>query len=572
MKKPSAQEILNQYRIEKQAAYKARQSKMAHWLQNEELYNGVIQKTLLTKSNLHVPKVFEGVQDMASRLGELPSIEYDTKPEGDENAADIMKHLFLYDGRKSDLEHLWELSKIEAGLYGRPIFKIIPSSDGVAFQLVDTMSFLISPLSPTIGSALYCGQQFIYKTAAQLMEEAEEFGYDKKEVMKARKAVAETISSENPEVSQRNLRLAYLGFDNVNLAGAKVIELTEWYTHLVNEKGLPEKYLLTVANDQFLLRAVPLTEVGLEDKFPFISRALFPRLVSFWVPAVADIYRDPNLAMDVIMNQNIDNNTYRNFGMLFVDSTSGLKQSAVVPRPLGVTPINVGAKSVKDAVLPYNPPDISQSTALSTQIETLADNASGLGFVLPMGRSKMSASQLNLEMSLIEQRLSTSKQNLVSMAKDMGQIYADLIKKNLTTPRKVKVFGMKDVTISGVTKANFKNVEFIAKATAKENVQQNKALRQKSIQALYAMFKDDQNVPNQPYLRELVAEEFGLTPTQIDKLMTQNEKPQAAQPVPPAPVAPGMPGAVPKQPEIPAMPNNPQMSAVQEAAQIGARP
>ncbi len=567
MKKPSAQEILNQYRIEKQAAYKARQSKMAHWLQNEELYNGVIRRTLLTKSNLHVPKVFEGVQDMASRLGELPTIEYDTKPEGDENAADLMKHLLLYDGRRSDLENLWELSKIEAGLYGRSIFKMIPSSQGIAFQLVDTMSFLISPLSPTIDSALYCGQQFIYKTAAQLMEESEEYGYDKKEVMKARKAVAETISSENPEVSQRNLRLAYLGFDNVNLAGAKVIELTEWYTHLVNEKGLPEKYLLTVANDQFLLRAIPITEAGFEDKFPFISRGLFPRLVSFWIPSVADIYRDPNLAMDVIMNQNIDNNTYRNFGMLFVDSASGLKQSAVVPRPLGVVPINVGAKSVKDAVLPYNPPDISQSTALSTQIETLSDNAAGLGFVLPMGRAKMSVAQLNLEMSLIEQRLSTSKQNLISMAKDMGQMYADLIKKNLTTPRSVKTFGMKDLTISGVTKANFKGVNFIAKATAKENVQQNKALRQKSVQALFAMFKDDQNVPNQRYLRELTAEEFGLTPTQIDKLMTRNEPAQT----PPAPANPAPLPIPAKPPEIPTMPNNPQMSQIQQTAQMGAK-
>ncbi|MCL4405220.1 hypothetical protein M1295_01430 [Patescibacteria group bacterium] len=571
MKKPSAQEILNQFRIEKQAASKTRQSKMSHWLQNEELHNGVIQRTLLTKSNLHVPKVFEGVQDMASRLGELPTIEYDTKPEGDENAADLMKHLFLYDGRKSDLEHLWELSKIEAGLYGRPIYKLFPSPNGVAFQLIDTMSFLISPLSPTIDSALYCGQQFIYKTAAQLMEEAEEYGYDKKEVMKARKAVAETISSENPEVSQRNLRLAYLGFDNVNLAGAKVIELTEWYTHLVNEKGLPEKYLLTVANDQFLLRAIPITEAGFEDKFPFISRALFPRLVSFWVPSVADIYRDPNLAMDVIMNQNIDNNTYRNFGMLFVDSASGLKQSAVVPRPLGVVPINVGAKSVKDAVLPYNPPDISQSTALSSQIETLSDNAAGLGFVLPMGRAKMSVSQLNLEMSLIEQRLSTSKMNLIAMAKDMGQMYADLIKKNLTTPRAVKTFGMKDLTISGVTKANFKGVDFIAKATAKENVQQNKALWQKSIQALFAMFKDDQNIPNQRYLRELTAEEFGLTPTQIDKLMTRNEQPAPSSvPAPAGTPAPAVPGGKPAQ--IPTMPNNPQMGQVQEAAQIAARP
>ncbi len=564
MSKLSQTKILSQYQIEKQAAIRARQSKIAHWLQNEELYNGVIRRTLLTKSNLHNPKVFEGVQDMASRLGEIPTIEYDTKPEGDENAAELMKSLFLYDSRRSELEHFWEVAKIEAGLYGRPIFKLIPSPEKVMIQLIDTMSFLISPISPTIETALYCGQQFIYKTAAQLTEEAEEYGYDKKELMKAKKAVSETISSTNPEVSQRNLRLAYLGFDNVNLAGAAVLELTEWYTHLVNEQGLPEKYVLTVANDQFLLRCIPITETGLIDKFPYLSRALFPRLVSFWVPSVADIYRDPNLAMDVIVNQNIDNNTYRNFGMLFVDSASGLKQSAIVPRPLGITPVNIGAKAVKDAILPYTPPDISQSSALSTQIETMADNAAGLGFVLPMGRARMSASQLNLEMSLIEQRLSIIKNNLIYMARDIGQTYADLIKKNLTIPRKIKVFGMKDITISGITKTNFKDVKFIAKTIAKENVQQNKLLRQKTIQALFAMFKGDPDVPNQQYLRQLVAEEFGLSPTQVDKLMTSNEMPQQQQAQQQA--------QPPQKQEIPVMPNQPQMSAVQQAAQIGARP
>lgn len=564
----NTKEILAQYQIEKQAAIKARQSKITHWLQNEELYNGVIQKTLLTKSNLHIPKVFEGVNDMAARLGEFPDIDYDTKPEGDENAAEIMKHLFLYDGRRSDLEHLWELVKIEAGIYGRAIFKLIPSAEGVKFQVIDPMSFLISPLSPTIESALYCGQQFIYKTAAQLMEEAEEFGYDKKEVMKARKAVSETISSTNQEVSQKNLRLAYLGFDNVNLAGAKVVELTEWYTHIVTDKGLPEKYVLTVANDQFLLRTIPIKEAGMQ-KFPFVSSALFPRLVSFWVPSVADIYRDPNLAMDVIVNQNIDNNTYRNFGMLFTDSSSGLKQASIVPRPLGVTPVNTNNRSIKDVVMPYNPPDISQASALGTHIESIADNAAGLGFTLPPGKTKMSASQLNLEMSLIEQRLSVAKNNMVDLTREMAQAYADMVKENLTAPRKVKVFGMKDITISGVTKENFVNVEFIAKAVARENVQANKAIRQKSVQALFNMFKGDPTVPNQKYLRELVAQEFGLTPTQIDKLMSQEEEAQPGQ----QPIQPQGQG---QQSEIPTMPTQPQMSAVQEAvqsaAQVGARP
>ena len=61
-------DILRQYQIEKDYAIRVRQVKIQNWLKNEELYNGVTQKTLLTRSNLHIPVVFEGVQNASSKI------------------------------------------------------------------------------------------------------------------------------------------------------------------------------------------------------------------------------------------------------------------------------------------------------------------------------------------------------------------------------------------------------------------------------------------------------------------------------------------------------------------------
>ena len=72
---------LQQYLAEKLYAVKVRQVKINNWIKNEEQYNGVTQKTLLTRSNLHVPVVFEGVQNMSSKLGSIPEPKYDTIPE-----------------------------------------------------------------------------------------------------------------------------------------------------------------------------------------------------------------------------------------------------------------------------------------------------------------------------------------------------------------------------------------------------------------------------------------------------------------------------------------------------------
>jgi hypothetical protein len=160
--------VLAQYQKEKLTAIRFRQNKVNNWMLNEQLYNGVVSPTLLTRSNLHVPKIFEGVQTLGSRLGDLPEVDYDTKPDADNNAADIMKNLWVYDLRRHDLDYLAELSKIEGGIYGTSILQLIPGNDGCGFELIDTMSFLISPLALTIKGAYFLGKQFIYKTIDQL--------------------------------------------------------------------------------------------------------------------------------------------------------------------------------------------------------------------------------------------------------------------------------------------------------------------------------------------------------------------------------------------------------------------
>src|ERR1035437_6448440 len=94
--------ILRQYLYEKEYAIKLRQIKINGWIENEESYNGIGKKTLLTRSNLHTPVVFEGVQNMGSKLGALPEVEFDAVDEDvtkkpDENAADIATHVVKQD-------------------------------------------------------------------------------------------------------------------------------------------------------------------------------------------------------------------------------------------------------------------------------------------------------------------------------------------------------------------------------------------------------------------------------------------------------------------------------------------
>lgn len=554
--------LLEQYRKEKGAAMKGRQIRIQSWSDNERLYNGIPQITLLTRSNLHIPKVFEGVQTMSSKIGQLPQTSFKTKPEGDDNAPEIMKALFEEDIQESGGETLWQNSKVEGGIYGRWMYKLTPSNQGVKIALTDTMAFLINPTAKSHKDALYEGEQFIYKTIEEIEAEAEAFGYDLKEIqrIKDNKAAKETAPENSQEKSLKDLRMTYLGYANVTQLGANMLELTEWYTHI---KG--KKHVMTVADDVYLLRCIPIKEVGLPDTFPYRGGAIFPRGVAFWTPGVADILRDPNLAMDVSINQLIDNNTYRNFGMLFVSSSSGLKQSSLTPRPLGVTAVNVPIGSnIKDHVMPYNPPEINDAAQTMAMLNQIAERAVGLSG-MPMGhKGKQSVTQNAEQNALIESKTNLIKQNFIESWEEVAQLYTEIVKQYLTSPRKVKVFGFKEVTLEGVTKANFKDVDFIAHSQSPDVSDSNKAIKQKAAIELYTLFKDDPKIPGQKWLRERTAKVFELDPTDIDKLFSEPKPTEGPQ----------MPAAQPQEVQQPqsGMPSNPGMSQTATAAQAQVPP
>ncbi len=537
---------------EKTSAVKARQVRINNWLQNEQLYNGVATITLLTRSNLHVPKVFETVQTMSSKIGQLPEFELETVPEGDENAVELMKAVIDEDLDASNADMIAQDSKIEAGLYGRAIYKVIPSNKGCKVELIDTMSFLINPTAKKVKGCIYCGQQFIYKTMEQIEMEADEFGYDESEIekMKEDKQPSETSANYSEEKSLKDLRLSYLGYANTTQLGAKMIELNEWYTIIDKEW-----HVMTVANDRFLLRCVPIKDVGLKDA-PYVSWGTYPRGVVFWTPSPADVSRDPNLAMDVSINQLIDNNTYRNFGMNFVSSSSGLKQSSIVPRPLGITPVNVAPdKSIRDAILPNTPPEIGDAIATMNAISHISDSAVGTSVSAPAGqKGKLSATQQAQLQGISEAKTNLLRQNYVKAWEEVTQMMADINSRHMTVPRKVKVRGRKDVTIDDVSKKNFKDIRFISHATSQEISSENKSIKQKSMQVVYELFKDDPKVPGQQFLREEVARVFDFKPSAIDKLFSQDDESLKNPSI--VPIQPGagaktvIPNGNPQQPNV----------------------
>jgi hypothetical protein len=568
-------DMLTQYLTEKSFAVKLRQVKVGNWILNEQAYNGVVQKTLMTRSNLHIPIVFEGVQNASAKIGASPTFKFLGTPEGDENAPEMMHHVVKQDLDDSNWDTLYEESKVEAGIYGRTMYEVIPGNDKNRVEVVDSLAYLISPIAKNTRKALYQGRQFIYKTVDELKDEAENMEYDMEELHKLEtfKIVSDTQVDASTEASIKSLRQATVGLSNTTQFGSKVAEITSWWTYW-KPKGSKKSAVLTnliVANDMYILRAIPAEKLGLKRP-PFISWGTFTRSVSFLSPSVADIYRDPNLAIDVTINQGIDNNTYRNFGMLFVASSSGLKQSSIVPRPLGVTPVQVApGENIKDKLWQMEVPEIQDAVNMSQVIKGYADSAAGMAPSAPRTKGKVSVTQQAGMQAEIDAKIVVMKRNATLAFQELTQLMADISKEKLTKPRKVKIFGYKNLDVEDVTKKNFDGVIFQSKATPSEDNQQNKTIKQKAKLQLYELFKDDPKVPGQIAMRRSVAKTFDIDPSEVESWFTEDkDQGQAAQPLPSPdaaadpskPVAPVAP--VQQMQTTPAAPIN---AATQSAAQ-----
>ncbi len=562
---PNKEKVLKQYLIEKDYATKSRQVKIGNWMQNEELYNGVTHRTLLTRSNLHVPIVFEGVQNASSKIGMKPDVKFDTIPEGDENAAEIMKHTVMEDLDDSNWDIVYENSKIEAGIYGRTIYEVIPGNDKQEVVMIDSLAYLCSPIAKNTRTALYQGVQFIYKTIEQLEEEANEMEYDTEELKKIRnrKVPSETARDPSSEASAKNLRMANMGLSNQNNYGSKVLELTKWWTYIVKGKKA-ELYALTVADDMYLIRCKKASELGLKRP-PYVSWGTFTRGIAMLAPSIADVYRDPNLAVDVMVNQMIDNNTYRNFGMIFAASSSGLKQSSIVPRPLGVTSVQTAPnESVQSKVWQFTPPDINETPTVINLVKGFADSASGLQ-PMTQQKGKVSVTQLAKINADLDAKVQVMKRNATLACEELYQLMSDITKDRLTKPRQVKLFGYKNLTLNNVTKKNFEGVKLVAKAVPSEDSQQNKAIKQKAKIDLYTLFKDDPKVPGQLALRRSVAKTFDIDPDELESLFKEEE--QQTTNVAAAP--PADPNAAPPKPgDKPMSDATALLSQTQKGAQV----
>jgi len=185
MSELNKEELLLQCHSEYTHGLKYRQKREERWREVDDLYYGRKKKSLVSRANVHIPKMQGTIEALLSKIDDPPVITYEPQKEADKRKAEKMNGLLKFDMRTGDWEMKDILSKKDAALYGRAIYKKYATNEGGFtdhLDVVDCLNFVIDPLAgglDPIAKANYLGQDNIIKNVHVMEQMADKAGYDK---------------------------------------------------------------------------------------------------------------------------------------------------------------------------------------------------------------------------------------------------------------------------------------------------------------------------------------------------------------------------------------------------------
>ncbi len=433
-------QIIADHIKDKNESVKFKERRFLQWNENYALYRDKVFTNRLTQRQpINVPVIRETLQSWISKIDEAPKLKFETRDRTrrDKDGEIIMNELWAYHRDKLKLDILDNVEKKIVGLQGRGFKKIGMSRGQVFIDIIDPYDIEIDPrVNPLdIETANYLIHTHIYRSLKEILANPKYTAEGKKELKQFLDTKDGIIKAATDEQSyqMRKQRLENLGVTNFDEYGAVdvLVELNESYKLVWSDsENRFVRHLRVIATDSVVLLDIPLKEaIGLQ-KIPIITWASDPDAIDFWSDGIADSVRTFNKITNMYLSQDLENRTYRNFGMYFFNTLNGTFQPrAFDPKPFGMygVPGNPTELVQQIKIEPLN--DVSgQITWLKNLIQSSVAQTPLERGVKESGEQTLGQVQLSLSQSKgINQVVS---KNYRTAWKELGQMFYEIIKEN----------------------------------------------------------------------------------------------------------------------------------------------
>jgi len=435
-------QIISQHIKNKDDSSKFKERRFQQWNESYSLYRDKVNTNRLTQRQpINIPVIRETIQTWLSKIDEPPKLKFETRDNSnkDKDSEIVMNELYDYYYEKCKLDILDNAEKKIVGLTGRGFKKIGISGGEVFIDLIDPYDIEIDPRVNPIDmeTATYVIQTHIYRSLKEILANPKYDAQAKKELKYFLDSKTGLLRAATDEQSYqlRKERLENLGvtnFDEYQTADV-MVELNESYD-LVWHDDVKKfvRHIRVIATDSVLLLDKPLKEAIGISKIPIVTWASDPDAVDFWSDGIADSVRTINKVINMYFSQDLENRTYRNFGMYWFNTMNGTFQPrAFDPKPFGMygVPGNP-AEMVKQM-------DINPLGDTNNQISYLKDlvQASVAQTALERGvkeSGEQTLGQVQLSLQNSQGRNSVVSKNYRKAWQELGCLFYEILKNNKT--------------------------------------------------------------------------------------------------------------------------------------------
>lgn len=433
-------QIIADHIKDKEESRKFKERRFGQWNENYSLYRDKVAINRLTQRQpINVPIVRETIQSWISKIDEPPKLTFETRDKSnkDKDGEILINEIYSFYFDKLKLDILDNMEKKIVGLQGRG-FKTIGMSNGEIFiDLIDPYDIEIDPrVNPLdIETANYVKRTHLYRSLREILANKKYSAEGKNQLKQFldTKAGILRAATDQQTYNLRKERLQNLGVQNFDEYGATdtVVELNESYKLVWNqEQNRFVRHLHIIATDSVVLLDKPLKEAIGMEKIPIITWASDPDAVDFWSDGIADSVRTFNKITNMYISQDLENRTFRNFGMYFFDTKNGTFQPrAFDPKPFGMYGV---PGNPNDLIKPVEVPALNdtgnQINWLKDMIQSsVAQTPTERGVKTP-GEQTLGQVQLQLQGSKgINQVVS---KNYRTAWKEFGCMFYELLKNN----------------------------------------------------------------------------------------------------------------------------------------------
>lgn len=432
--------IIAEHIKDKDESSKFKERRYSQWNENYSLYRDKVNTNRLTQRQpINVPIIRESIASWISKIDEPPKLTFEARgrENKDKNGEIVVNELYKYYYDKNKLDILDNISKKTVGLQGRSFIKISMIAGEPVFDLIDPYDIEIDPrVNPLdIETASYIIQTHIYKSLKEILASkkySKEAKNELKTFLDTKRGVIES-NIANESYDSKKERLENLGVTNFNEYGASdvLVEINESYKLIWDsEKNQFVRHIITIAADSVILSDVTLEEgLGIR-KVPIVTWASDPDAVDFWSDGIADNVRTYNKLTNIYLSQDIENRTYRNFGMYFYNTMNGTFQPrAFDAKPFGFYGLPGDPNEIlKPVEIPALNDTANQITWLKNQIQSSVAQTPLERGVKEAGEQTLGQVQLSLQKS--SQMNQVVSKNYRKAWKELGCLFYELMESN----------------------------------------------------------------------------------------------------------------------------------------------